>query len=553
MASSSADVVSDDPLTREMGSLVLGGNKEEWENSKETRAQIQATNEECIDILERERVAIQSRRETFYQSQVTTVDPLEPMIINKIFHPSSSTATIKQSDIIALYLSDLSSAVKTPRVQVLGTSLVHPTLRLKDRIYLKIPSHYDDNLEVEYAIGFYMINELRSLIPNFMLTYGIFACGETDSDAKGICDPRAPTAQYLAVEKINNAVSSFDFVKTASMEDMLLLYLQVYLALLVAKEHCAFAHYDLHSDNVLIQRLKEPRKQRYTVQGINYDLVLNFVAIIIDFGFSMASKVVEGKKLIIASSNTFGITRTYPEPNIGADMYRFFMTTQMAYPGYKRFQWMYNTFQDSDVVYDLGKAFEEQKERYYYYPRSLNSAQLEIIISGLVNRCLGYSGGKVSPPDTFEYVAPIASTLDFYERYNILTRQENDVSHVLVVANSAITQIKALRTEIGYEKDNVRRYYMSRKYVTLCRLYIFYYEHFRDVLEGKGIYEGFYRGLRYLVERVETEDKSEKMMSRKKAVSEAKARFFISDKAADFTSYQKAKLAFDRTSEITFD
>jgi hypothetical protein len=550
-SSSSSSEISEDPLTREMQKRNLGLDKIDGENRMVRRAELKAINEENIDFLESMRVALQAKMETFYQSQITTVDPLDPFVVNKIFHPNSSTGTIKQSDIIALYLSDLSKAVKTPRVQVLDASLVHPTLRLKDRIYLKIPSHYDDELTVEYAVGFYMVNELRAHIPNFMMTYGMFACGETDRESEGLCDPRAPVTEYLAVEKISNSIPASEFVKTASGESLASLYLQVYLALLVAKEQCSFAHYDLHSDNVLIQRLKEPRKQRYTIRDMHYDLVLNFVAIIIDFGFSIATKVIDGRKLTVSSSYNSGVTRTYPEPNVSADMYRFFMSTQMDYAYNERFQWMYNFFQESNVVYDLKKAIKDQSKSYYYYPRSMRNP--ENIIPALVDLCLSYNEQKIRVPVELGYIAPFISTLDFYERFNVLATQSVMLNRITSVANIALHEIKSLRTQIRNEKDNVYRYYLSRKYVTLARLYIFYYDNFRETLENEASYVNFYNALRALVERVDTEDKSDEMELRKKEVVKAKTKFLSTEDKRDLVAYEKAKSEFDRTSNIRID
>jgi hypothetical protein len=152
-----------------------------------------------------------------------------------------------------------------------------------------------DTLAHEAVVGMGAINRIRDRIPNFVHTYAAFSCSPPILDTSGNVVSWCPkdtvskntSITYLVLENIDNATPLSSLASSLTNDEFLQIYLQLLNALNVAYKEFDYTHYDLHSDNVLIQTLP------YTVSiplynprgGLLY-IKTTRLARIIDFGLS---------------------------------------------------------------------------------------------------------------------------------------------------------------------------------------------------------------------------------------------------------------------------
>ncbi|AYV86114.1 MAG: protein kinase [Solivirus sp.] len=199
-----------------------------------------------------------------------------------------------------------------------------PTLDLVQRAYIiKVPSGKDEADEQihEYFVGAFGTNSLRDYIPNFSYVLGLFKCsppyvdsfttGDGTSLSKAItyCQNNDPNnlVDYIIYENVGapssvpgqassptsskeGAPSLEDFIRTATFNQFLNVFVQIILALQVAYEKIDFTHGDLHDNNILIKRLPSPIAIPYEIgtgeSKRTYYVVTDTVAMIIDYGRS---------------------------------------------------------------------------------------------------------------------------------------------------------------------------------------------------------------------------------------------------------------------------
>ena len=150
-----------------------------------------------------------------------------------------------------------------------------------------------DDLVHEALIGFYAMNKLSHILPNYMYVYGYTKCSPPalqDKEAITWCSSSTPAVSYLVSENVKNAVTFQDFIKdqTVTGADLLAVFYQLINALNVAYKAYGYTHYDLHRGNVLIRRY--PRMLAIPYFGTN-NVPVGYIAsvyvpYIIDYGFS---------------------------------------------------------------------------------------------------------------------------------------------------------------------------------------------------------------------------------------------------------------------------
>lgn len=102
----------------------------------------------------------------------------------------------------------------------------------------------------ELAVGLKM-NDLRALMPNFVLTLGGFAC-QSPEDLSQLCTGGVRVS-YIAQEYIKGFTMKNLLRKYPIKEfDVVALMLQVLVSTSVASNRNGFTHYDLHVDNVML-------------------------------------------------------------------------------------------------------------------------------------------------------------------------------------------------------------------------------------------------------------------------------------------------------------
>lgn len=452
---------------------------------EEREAMISEVNNESIKSLSSQYVPVFINNVPLLQSEIIDVDHVSPVFRER--------TDIEFNQLIPLYVEAVSTLVNIvgenneTHVEILRADVIG----VSDNILLKVPGSDDgkSELKVEHAIGFYALNRLRDEIPNFMQTYGIFSCGEpvhNRGGRSGICDPSENSANYLVIENIQESETAGEFVSNKSFRVVCSLFLQVYLALLVARDRVKFAHYDLHSDNVLINEYEKVININYRYEGKNLMVATPYIATIIDFGRSMVTvdgNVISGSYLM---SDPIG---PYPEPRIELDMYRFFMSCVSNAPEKRKYQKLYELFGGTGPIIT---ALEEQVNCYYQYPgRELD---IDAIIHYLQANCKDYKyvPGNVWKPNKYRRrrIEPPITTLEYFE--SLPEGKDAEIDEELIL-NESQDDLLARYDAIGEMEDTIEKYYESRKYVTLAKLHITF-------VENRGITEdGFCKYLRNVI------------------------------------------------------
>lgn len=176
----------------------------------------------------------------------------------------------------------------------------------------------------EAFVGFFALNQLRNIIPNFMYTYAAFRCTPpvlpysvgaataTPTGAKGSklidawCSLNDPThtnnVTYTLIENLANTktgktLSLKDLIESGgrkTIEEFMSLLAQIVAALGVAWETCEFTHYDLHVENVLVRETNHGPSGNSEVvieydlrdEGKTFKIRCGSIATIIDYGMS---------------------------------------------------------------------------------------------------------------------------------------------------------------------------------------------------------------------------------------------------------------------------
>jgi len=157
----------------------------------------------------------------------------------------------------------------------------------------------------EYFIGAFGTNQLRSYIPNFVYSLGVFQCSppyldnasfsEQSLEDKNIavtyCQNNDSSNQtnYLMFENVVDSVSFKDFIRNGcTLEQYLNILTQLMFSLDVAYRIVDFTHYDLHTDNVLIRELPNEIYIPYPMNDTGHVIYVKtkYVATIIDMGRS---------------------------------------------------------------------------------------------------------------------------------------------------------------------------------------------------------------------------------------------------------------------------
>ncbi len=295
-----------------------------------------------------------------------------------------------------------------------------------DLIVMKCPQNPTKSSELvhEVSIGL-TLNKLRKFIPNFSYVYDIFSCSSpvVDPNNKKIilwCTNDENAVAYAVYENISNSLPFKDWavkpktntlnkdlitftnflpelktqrnrkleskeIKNISSEvnrlkvnESILYYLQIILALNLANEKCDFTHYDLHDDNVLIRHYRDtPFYIEYPFEEEKiYLLSPGGVATIIDYGMSHVQTSNNKDKTkhnvgILDKTGYFSVVDVYSDrSNVIGDAYKLLCFL------------MYRSLQDNNTLFfNIGRkilSFFYQKRDEPYKELSMDDALLII-------------------------------------------------------------------------------------------------------------------------------------------------------------------------------
>jgi hypothetical protein len=160
----------------------------------------------------------------------------------------------------------------------------------------------------EAFVGLYVTNKLRTVVPNFMYTFG-YAEGTKPAKNEHIyrwltnrlgkkrspltCYSLDPDSfcPYVFLERIADSPSITEAKLGA--KSFLNVYIQVLLAINYAYKAYKFTHYDLHGGNVLIRRLDRNYYIKYPLGETNVYVYADLLPVIIDYG--LARVEIDGK------------------------------------------------------------------------------------------------------------------------------------------------------------------------------------------------------------------------------------------------------------------
>lgn len=168
-----------------------------------------------------------------------------------------------------------------------------------DLFVMKAPRNpKNDELIHEAVIGFYAMNKLRHILPNYMYVYGYTRCSPPTLQNKEVitwCSSSNPPVSYLITENIRDAEAIGDFVinpKTTAL-DFIAVFLQVLNALNLAYKTYGYTHYDLHYGNIMVRTYSKIMAIPYYGTSFKGDVMTleGFIATknipyIIDYGYS---------------------------------------------------------------------------------------------------------------------------------------------------------------------------------------------------------------------------------------------------------------------------
>lgn len=170
------------------------------------------------------------------------------------------------------YLKNIISTMTKLNVKSSESNVYISTFLPINKIIVKTPknpSFYKD-IDNEYLIGL-IINKLRMQLPNFVYTFGKF---------------NIPTP-YIINEYINgNDIEILLKKDKLSFTQFMGIFIQILLALEVSQRSINFCHFDLHTKNIILKKIKT-FKYNILLDTKNFEITSSeYLPVFIDFGLS---------------------------------------------------------------------------------------------------------------------------------------------------------------------------------------------------------------------------------------------------------------------------
>ena len=150
------------------------------------------------------------------------------------------------------------------------------------------------------------LNDLMSFCPHFCKSYGIIECKRNPKNGKQVSDPFIKTddIKYLVkedvvlLENIEKSTKLYNYICSDKISENIIISTikQVLLCISIAQSKKQFAHYDLHSNNIMMKKCNKDVVFLYVIDEQNQFCVPTFghYPVIIDFGFSYIKDMEDG-------------------------------------------------------------------------------------------------------------------------------------------------------------------------------------------------------------------------------------------------------------------
>lgn len=204
------------------------------------------------------------------------------------------------------------------------TSRENECLAVKKSYLDKKQSKYIDDIfnikSFKYGVfielsSYYFINQLvlQSISPNFILNYDYEFIQRT-----GICNDIYPYTSHFYNEYIPNSQTYTEWVaEDHPLQTWYNAYFQITTAIYVLQKYFNMTHLDLHSDNILVQKVKRGGYWNYIINGNTYKVPnMGYVFYINDFGHAFIPKIF-----------TSWFTKRFKNIHKGFDIYQLFKST----------------------------------------------------------------------------------------------------------------------------------------------------------------------------------------------------------------------------------
>lgn len=139
------------------------------------------------------------------------------------------------------------------------------------------------------------LEKIADFCPHFCKTVGRFTTS-IEPNFRKVVNPFEIQSKYpvysevLVMEYLSGTRKFYRYLKKKSMDEDVLYSLiqQTLCALLASQQHCSFTHYDLHSNNIMVQECDSNQVSIYRVSENQVFIIptYGFIPIIIDYGFS---------------------------------------------------------------------------------------------------------------------------------------------------------------------------------------------------------------------------------------------------------------------------
>ena len=309
-----------------------------------------------------------------------------------------------------------------------------------DLFVLKAPRNIkNDEIVHEALVGFYALNKLRHVLPNYMYVYGYTKCSIPAFKNKipiTWCSSSTPAGSYLITENIRDAVPMSEFIVNPNVtaNDFMAVFLQLINALNLAYKQYGYTHYDLHRGNVMIR--KYPRLVAIPYFGsstmvIGY-IATQYVPYIIDYGYSRISIAEIGFGKI--GLENYGIEGERPFPMY--DIYKIICSTgETLYtkPQTKNFlslsvilEKLFSFFNEGTLTDRVYKRLHTSRD-WYNVVETYRPLTHDIFINWLHDQSgifLPVHTDLLTLNNSGVYTAPINSSLDTCEFYKLVTSDQ---------------------------------------------------------------------------------------------------------------------------------
>lgn len=263
--------------------------------------------------------------------------------------------------------------IKTPRTDDAEADLLHETF-----------------------VGLFGTNKIRKELPNLALIYGGFKCSKAiinheTNEVESYCYSSPNQVPYVIYENITPSKSFDDVIRTCTVAEFHSLYLQVLFSTYIASELIGYTHYDAHTGNWLVRKVKvsgvsDGNKSKFCIpytdpitKHVSY-IVADSVATAIDFG--MTSITYKGRNIGCSSIGLeeYGITS---DPWPLHDAYKLLMFSALALIQSKTNERLVvelkKIFRFFNKTERLEDAVNLQRKSYYSLPKTNKTSDYGII------------------------------------------------------------------------------------------------------------------------------------------------------------------------------